>query len=156
MKYFLHRIQASGNTIQDGVEVYDTLDSAVLSYWGRMKTGYGRSEYNFVHCFITDETGAVDERYNSAWSDKSEMVPKFFLSHIRKDGETFNKDIDVLDNLDSAYGNLAVQMEYGHNNPKFPNVSFVHCLITDNHSGKTILHNRAWVKPVEPTPEPEA
>lgn len=39
------------------------------------------------------------------------------MHHIRRNVEAFDKDIDALDTLDSAYGNHAAQMEYGHGNP---------------------------------------
>lgn len=32
MKFFLHRILISGNTVQNGIKVHVTLDSTVLSY----------------------------------------------------------------------------------------------------------------------------
>lgn len=77
MKFFLHRILISGNTVQNGIKVHVTLDSTVLSYQGRDKTGYGRSESNFAHCFISDENSPVSNEYDSVWSDGSEMGFRF-------------------------------------------------------------------------------
>ena len=159
MKYFMHRIQKAGDNFTTGIETHDTLDSAILSFWGRMKTGYGKSENTFVSCKITDEFGGTIEPYNMTWlQEGSEQINKFFLHHIRKDGETYNKAIDTLDSLETAYGNLAALMEYGYNNTKFPNVTFVHCDVTDLLSGGMVLIDRKWVKEVpmpESEPEPE-
>ena len=154
MKYFLHRIQKTAESFSKGIEVHDTLDSAVLAFWGRMKTGYGKSNNVFVSCKITDENGHVVEPYDMTWLKADEELENvFFLHHIRQDGETIDKGIDVLDTLDEAYGNLAEMMEYGYGNPKFPNVSFVHCVITDVLSGGLVLLDREWNKPAEETPE---
>ena len=67
------RIQISGNTAQKGIEVHITLDSAILSYCGKDRAGYGRSEFNFVHCIISDENSLVSNEYSSIWSDGGEM-----------------------------------------------------------------------------------
>lgn len=154
MSYFLHRIQKTGGNFTKGIEVHDTLDSAILSYWGRMKTAYGKSENTFVSCMITDEYGDIVEPYNATWV-QGETENKFFLHHIRMNGDAVDKDIDVLDNIDTAYGNLAAYMEYGYNNPRFPDVTMVSCYITDLLSGNVALMDRSWVKPTEPEPEPE-
>ena len=154
MKYFMHRIQKNAEGITKGVEVHDTLDSAVLSFWGRMKTGYGKTDNTFVACKITDEDGSFFPLHDLTWlQDGSEEQNVFFLHHIRKDGETYDKQIDVFDSLDAAYGSLAEQMEYGYGNTKFPNISFVHCFITDLLSGGLILLERSWIKPKEPSSE---
>lgn len=154
MKYFLHRIQKANDAITKGIEVHDTLDSAVLSFWGRMKLAYGKTEHVFVSCKITDETGAIVEPYDMTWLKEDEpRENKFFLHHIRKDGDVYDKNIDVLDS-EVAYADFAAQMEYGYGNTRYPNVSFVHCMITDLLSGGIVLQNAAWVKP-EPEPEPE-
>ena len=155
MTYFMHRIQATVDAVQKGIEVHDSLDSAVLSYWGRMKTAYGKSDNIFVSCKITDENGAVVSPYDTTWlKDGEQAANKFFLHHIRKDGDTFDKAIDIYDTLDAATGDLAVQMEYGYGNQQYPNVTFVSCLITDLLSGGMVLRKAAWVKP-QPEPEPE-
>ena len=154
MKYFMHRIQKNAEGFAKGVEVHDTLDSAVLSFWGRMKTGYGKTNNTFVACKITDEDGSFFPLHDLTWlQNGSEEQNVFFLHHIRKDGETYDKQIDVFDSLDAAYGGLAEQMEYGYGNSKFPGVTFVHCFITDLLSGGLILLERSWIKPKEPSSE---
>ena len=153
MKYFLHRIQRANGDFTKGIEVHETLDAAVLSFWGRMKLAYGKSEIDFVSCKITDETGAIVAPYDMTWLQEGEpQENKFFLHHIRKDGNSYDKDIDVL-NSEIAYGDFAAQMEYGYGNTRYPNVSFVSCYITDLLSGGMVLQHAAWVKP-EPEPEP--
>lgn len=153
MKYFLHRIQRANGDFTKGIEVHETLDAAVLSFWGRMKLAYGKSENDFVSCKITDETGAIVAPYDMTWLQEGEpQENKFFLHHIRKDGNSYDKDIDVL-NSEIAYGDFAAQMEYGYGNTRYPNVSFVSCYITDLLSGGMVLQHAAWVKP-EPEPEP--
>lgn len=153
MKYFLHRIQRANGDFTKGIEVHETLDAAVLSFWGRMKLAYGKSENDFVSCKITDETGTIVAPYDMTWLQEGEpQENKFFLHHIRKDGNSYDKDIDVL-NSEIAYGDFAAQMEYGYGNTRYPNVSFVSCYITDLLSGGMVLQHAAWVKP-EPEPEP--
>lgn len=152
-KYFLHRVQKQDGTFSKGIEIHDTLDSARLSFWGRMKTAYGKEpSITFVSCAITDTGGNVIAPYDMTWAAEGETENKFFLHHIRLDGETFSKDIDVLDSVDTAKGNFAAQMEYGYNNSGFPNVSFVSCHITDLLSGGMVLMQETWLKPEE-TPE---
>ena len=153
MKYFLHRIQKANGTFSKGIEIHDTLDSARVSFWGRMKLGYGKSENTFVSCKIIDENGSVVKPYDMAWLKPGEETEnKFFLHHVRKDGETTSKDIDVLDSLDTAYGDFAAQMEYGYNNTQHPNVTLVSCQITDMMSGGMVLLEETWNKP-ETEPE---
>ncbi len=138
-----------------GIEVHDSLDSAILSFWGRMKLGYNKTENDFVSCKITDESGTIVKPYDMTWlTDGETGENKFFLHHIRKEGDSFSKDIDVLDSIDAAKGNFAAMMEYGYNNPAHTNVSFVACYITDLLSGGMILMDAAWVKP-EQDQEPE-
>lgn len=156
MKYFLHRIQRANGAFTKGIEVHDTLDSAILSYWGRAKLAYGKTEHDFVSCMITDEAGSIVDPYNTTWLKiDAPRENAFFLHHIRLDGDIYGKDIDVLELEEIARGDLAVQMEYGYGNTRYPNVSFVHCMITDLLSGGMVFQNAAWVKP-EPEPEPAA
>ena len=156
MSYFLHRIQRTESSSQKGIEVHDTLDAAVLSFWGRMKTGYSRTENIYVSCMITDDAGKIVEPYNMTWIQEGlSMGNKFYLHHIQKSGKSYDKSIDELESFETACGNLAAMMEYGYNNPKYPDVSFVHCMITDMRSGGIVLLDREWHKIAEPEPEPE-
>lgn len=155
MAYFMHRIQYENNRYQKGIEVHDTLDSAILSFWGRMKTGYNNPDHStltFIHCKITDESGNAVRPYDMSWQKEVMEEPQYFLHHIRKDGENYTKDIDICESFDTARSAYAAAMEYGYNNPKFPNVSFVSCEITDNFGSVVDPFSDTWVKPEE---EPE-
>ena len=154
MSYYLHRIQKENGTYTKGIEVHASLDDAIRSFWGRMKTAYNNPEkpnMTFVACKIVDENGNVVEDYNKTWlKEPDENV--FFLHSIRVDGETVTKNIDVYETQDAAMIAFAEAMEYGYNNTKFPNVTFVSCEITDLLSGGLVLASKTWIKPeLEPT-----
>lgn len=156
MSYFMSRIQRENGNFTTGFEVHDTLEAAQLSFWGRMKLAYGKSDADFVSCKIINENGEIVKPYDMTWKAPGDEENRFFLHHIRKNGEAFDdKAIDNLDSLDIATGNLAALMEYGYNNPKFQNVSLVYCMITDLLSGGMVLMDHKWIKTVEPAPEPE-
>ena len=156
-KYFLSRIQKEGDAISKGIEVHDTLDAAVLSFWGRMKLGYNspeKPEITFISCKVMDGAGNVVGPYDMTWLKDAKVENIFFLHHIRKDGETYTKDIDVCADYDTALRNFAAQMEYGYSNPRFPAVELVSCMVTDLLSGGMILRKDTWAKQEEaPAPE---
>ena len=155
-KYFLHRIQGNNSTFSKGIEVHDTKDSAILSFWGRMKLAYGNNQdVKFMSCKITDSNGFVVRPYDLTWNEEGEYDNKYFMHHIRLDGETYTKDIDVCDTFDSARSAYATAMEYGYNNPRQPNVSFVSCEITDRNGFILEPFAETWIKPEEPEPEAE-
>lgn len=146
-KYFLHRIQKENGSYSKGIEVHDSLESAVLSYHGRMKNAYGGNPaITFMSCKITDGNGSVLPDYNETWNSE-DGENTFFMHHIRLDGETFSKDVDVCTDFNAAKASRHAQMEYGYNNTRHANVSFVSCMITDM-SG-TIFLPETWVKPEE-------
>ena len=149
MSYYLHRIQKENGTFTKGIEVHSSLDDAIRSFWGRIKTGYNNPDFpnmTFVACKITDENGNVVEDYDKTWLKEPEENV-FFLHSIRVDGETVTKAIDNYDTQDAAMVAFATAMEYGYNNSRFPNVSFVSCEITDLLSGRLVLARKTWVKP---------
>ena len=147
-KYFLHRIQKENGNFSKGVEVHDTLDSAILSFHGRMKLAGVTSGLTFMSCKIEDGNGNVLPDYNEAWKSE-DGANTFFMHYIRLDGETFTKNIDICESFDAAKASRHAQMEYGYNNPSHSTVSFVSCMITD--MGGTIYLPETWEKP---TPEP--
>lgn len=153
-KYFMHRIQETNGVFTKGIEIHDTKDAAILSFWGRMKLAYGGSDATFVSCKITDINGTVITPYDLTWNATPEFANKFFMHHIRKDGDTFTKDIDVCDTFDAARAAYAAQMEYGYNNSRHANVELVSCKITDRSGSVMTPFNETWAKP-EPEPEPE-
>lgn len=145
-KFFLHRIRKDNDNYIAGIEVHDTLDSAIQSFHAQMKMGYKNPSYpnlTFVSCLVTDNEDNVVEGYNETW--KREDVPKFFVHYIRHDGETYTKGIDVYDNYGDACHNFHMQMEYGYGNAKFPNISMVSAKIT---GGSGWAHkSEHWTKP---------
>ena len=150
-KYFLHRIQEEEGTFDKGIEVHDTLDSAVRSFWGRVKLAYnnpGKPNLTFLSCKITDGSGNVVAPFDITWM-KTASDNKFFAHYIRKDGDTFSKGIDVCVDFDTARRNFAASMEYGYNNPQHPNVSFVSCEITDRSGIVLTPFSGTWNKPEE-------
>ena len=154
-KYFLHRIQIEDGNVVKGIEVHDTLDPAILSFWGRMKLGYNNPQHPnliLVSCKITDMNGNIIEPYNMIWQKNNIPNENFFLHHIRKDGNSFAKDIDVCADLDAARLSYATNLEYGYGNSKFPNVEMVSCMITGMNG--FVVCSETWNKP-EPEPVEE-
>ena len=154
-KYYMHRIQKEDGAFSKGIEVHDTKDAAILSFWGRMKLGYNNPQHStltLVSCKITDINGAVVDKYDLTWM--KDAGSEFFMHHIRLDGETYSKDIDICETFDEAIGAFAAAMEYGYNNPKFPNVQLVSCMITDRNGAIMNPFNETWRVP-DPEPEPE-
>ena len=149
-KYFLHRIQQWNGTYTKGIEVHDTLDAAILSFWGRMKLAYGAGNVSFMSCKITDSNGSVIRPYDLTWLADPNEPDVYFLHHIRLDGETFTKDIDLCASYDAACAAYAAHMEYGYNNSKFPNVTFVSCEVVNKRGEVMEPFNGTWVKPEEP------
>ena len=155
-KFFLHRIQKESGAFTKGIEAHDNLDDAIRSFWGRVKTGYNNPDnpgMTFVSCKITDNNGGAYPAYNKTWiKAEEESANVFFLHSIRVEGNTVTKAIDAYDTIDAAMVAYASAMEYGYNNPRFPDVTFVSCEITDILSGGLVLSSDWWTKP-EPEPE---
>lgn len=152
-KFFMHRIQEENNVFSKGIEIHDTLDAAILSFWGRMKLAYGGNPaITFMSCKIKDAAGNVVAPYNLTWSANANNGNKFFHHHVRLDGKTFSKDIDICETFDAARSDFAACMEYGYNNTKHPNVSYVSCEITDRSGSVMIPFDKTWQKQEE---EPE-
>lgn len=157
MSYFLHRVQKDNGSFTKGIEVHENLNDAIRAFWGRMKLAYNNPQspnMTFVSCKITDSNGFVIEPYNQTWLKEPEEDNTFFFHHIKIDNGTVSKDIDVLNTQDAAMVAFATQMEYGYNNPRFQDVSFISCEITDLLSGGMVLMNANWIKE-EPEPEEE-
>lgn len=149
-KYFVHRIQGENEAYTKGIEVHDTLDSAIRSFWGRVKTGYSNPEnpgMKFVSCKVTNASGAVVGDYNLTWRKAGEEGNVFFCHHIKVDGVTIDKGIDVCDDFDAARLAYAKYMEYAYNNAKFPNVAYIACEITDMSGSILYPFKEVWSKP---------
>ena len=126
-KYFFHRIKAEGEAFNKGIEVHDSLDSAIRAFYGYWTYAYNNPSspnVTFVSCRVTDGSGAVVGKYDMTWLKETGMANKFFMHYIRHDGDNFAKNIDIFD-----------------------------CQITDT-SGHTLEpYNDTWNRP-EPEPEP--
>lgn len=156
-KYFMHRVKEENGVFTAGVEVHDTLESAIRSFHGYMKQGYDNPSFpnvTFVSCKVRNGSGETLTGYDETWQKEDEYaVNAFFLHHIRMDGETFTKAIDVLTSYETAEHRFHAEMEYGYENTKFPNVKYESCLITEKLSNVE-LKKETWEKP-SPEPEPE-
>lgn len=144
-KFFLHRIRKDNGAYAVGIEVHDTLDSAIRGFHGQMKMAYNNPSYpniTYVSCMVTDENDEVVPGYNETWS--KEKVNDFFVHYIRHDGESYAKGIDIKTNYGGACYSYHTYLEYGYNNTKFPNVTLVSNKITSG-SGLT-LKNETWIK----------
>lgn len=147
-KFFLHRIRKDGDNYAVGIEVHDTLDSAIRGFHGQMKMAYNNPSYpnmTFVSCMVTDENDNVVPGYNETWS--KERINDFFVHYIRHDGDNYSKGIDIKSNYGAACYSYHTYLEYGYNNTKFPNVTLVANKIT---SGSGLVHkNETWIKEEE-------
>lgn len=130
-KFFLHRIRKDGDNYSAGIEVHDTLDSAIQSFHGQMKMAYNNPSYpnmKYVSCMVTDEEDHVVQDFKETWG--WENVHEFFAHYIRHDGDNYVKGIDVCADYGAACRAFHTQMEYGHGNSRFPNITFVASKIT--------------------------
>ena len=144
-KFFLHRIRKDGDAYTTGIEVHDTLDAAIQSFHAQMKMAYNNPSYpnmTYVSCMVTNEQDQVVGKYNETWS--KENISDFFVHYIRHDGATYTKGIEVQPAYGAACRSFHTQLEYGYNNTKFPNVTFVASKIT---GGSGIIHKtESWTK----------
>lgn len=151
-KFFLHRIRKDGDNYTCGIEVHDTLDAAILSFHSQMKMAYNNPSYpnmSYVACMVTNENDEIIPGYNEAWS--ADNVNDFFVHYIRHNGDTYTKGIDVCTSYTDACRSFHTQMEYGHNNSKFPNVTLVASKITGNRG--IVYKTESWIKEEEEVEE---
>ena len=142
-KFFLHRIQKESGVLAKGIEVHDTLDSAILSYHGRLKLAYGANPaITFMDCKITDSDGAIVGKYNETYNAAPATENTFFQHYIRVDDETITKNIDVCADYNAAKSAQHQQLEYGYGNPQHPGVTMVSCMITDKSGA--VLMDETW------------
>lgn len=143
-KFFLHRIRKNDGAYTMGIEVHDTLDSAIQSFHSQMKMAYNNPSYpnmTFVSCMVTNEHDEVVGEYDETW-DK-EKNNDFFVHYIRHDGDNYTKGIDAQSDYSDAYRSYHTHMEYGYGNSKFPNITLVASKITSSMTHKS----ECWVKP---------
>ena len=74
------------------------------------------------------------------------MEDKFFLHRIRKDGDNYAMGIEVHDTLDAAIQSFHSQMKMAYNNPSYPNMTYVSCMVTDENDRVVPGYNETWNK----------
>ena len=147
-RYFMHRIKKDNGTYTKGIEVHNTLDSAIGSFHAYMKQGYNNPNnptLTFVSCKITDINGSIIQPFDENWTKPGEEIMDFFLHNIEEDNGTFTKAIDVCASIESARSAFHNYMAYGYNNTKFPDVNYVFCMITGRYGDVEKKEN--WIKP---------
>ena len=149
-KFFLHRIRKDGDTYTAGIEVHDTLDAAIQAFHSQMKMAYNNPAYpnmTYVSCMVTDSEDRIVSDYSETWSKNRDDITDFFMHYIRHEGETYTKGIDVCADYGTACRGFHAQMEYGHGNTRFPNVTFVASKVV---GASGIAHKyESWTKPEE-------
>lgn len=144
-KFFLHRIRKDNGNYTMGIEVHDTLNSAIQSFHSQMKMAYNNPSYpnmTYVSCMVTDEQDNVVPGFSETWN--KEKTRDFFVHYIRHDGENYTKGIDVIADYGSACRSYHTQLEYGYGNSRFPNISFVSSKITTGNG--LVRKGEYWVK----------
>ena len=135
-KYFMHRIKEENGAFTTGIEVHDTKESAVRSFHGYMKQGFGNPQFpklTFVCCFVEGPDGKIDPVHRAMWQKPGlDVVNKIFHHH-----------------QDEAEHHFHSEMEYGYGNPNHAKVSFQDCKVTERLS-PVVLMDETWVKPEEP------
>ena len=74
------------------------------------------------------------------------MENKFFFFFIRKDGDSYNAGIEIHDTLDAAIQSFHSQMKMAYNNPSYPNMTYVSCMVTDEEDKVVPGYNETWSK----------
>jgi hypothetical protein len=72
------------------------------------------------------------------------MEDKFFLHRIRKDGDTYICGVEVHPTRDSAIQSFHSQMKMAYNNPSYPNMKYVSCMVTDEEDNVIPGYNETW------------
>ena len=74
-KFFFHRIKAEGTVFNKGIEIHDSLDSAIRAFYGYWTYAFNNApSVTLVSCQITDTSGHTLEPYNDTWN-KPEPEP---------------------------------------------------------------------------------
>ena len=74
------------------------------------------------------------------------MENKFFLHRIRKDGDNYTMGIEVHDSLDAAIQSFHSQMKMAYNNPSYPNMKYVSCMVTNENDEVVQGYSETWSK----------
>lgn len=83
------------------------------------------------------------------------MDSKYFMHRIKCENGTYDKGIEVHDTFDSAKASYHAYLgAYAYGNKKFPNVTYVSCMITDMYNYIVNGLSENWIK-AEEQEEPE-
>ena len=74
------------------------------------------------------------------------MENKFFLHRIRKDNGNYTCGIEVHDTLDAAVQSFHSQMKMAYDNPSYPTMTYVSCMVTDEEDKIVQGYNETWNK----------
>lgn len=72
------------------------------------------------------------------------MENKFFLHRIRKDGDNFTTGIEVHDTLDAAIQSFHSQMKMAYDNPSYPNMTYVSCMVGNEEDKVIPEYKETW------------
>ena len=76
---------------------------------------------------------------------------KYFMHRIKKDGDSWDKGIEIHDSFESAKASYHAYLgAYAYNNSKQPNVTYVSCMITDIYGNVVSGMQEAWQKQIVP------
>ena len=73
-------------------------------------------------------------------------MEKYFLHRIQKENGVITKGIEVHDTKDSAILSFVGRMKTAFNNPQYPGMTFVQCMITDVNGAILGAYNACWKK----------
>ena len=72
------------------------------------------------------------------------MENKFFLHRIYRTGEIYTKGIEVHDTADNAIRSFHSVMKMGYNNPSYPDINFISCMVTNENDEILPGYNETW------------
>lgn len=71
---------------------------------------------------------------------------KFFLHYVSKSGYAYDKGINVYDNLNAAKCAFHSYMKMAYDNPLYPDMKLMLCMITDKNDNIILGYNESWNK----------
>lgn len=84
------------------------------------------------------------------------MENKYFTHRIKLEDGNWDKGVEIHDTLEKAKSSYHAYLgAYAYDNPKFPNVTFVSCMISDSYGNVLRDHQETWQKREE-TPVEES
>ena len=77
------------------------------------------------------------------------MANTYFLHRIQKNNGELSKGVEIHTNMDDAIRSFWGRVKTGHNNPEYPNMTYVYCQISDDNGTVYPQYTEAWLKPGE-------